>query len=408
VILSPKVNARGSTPLHFAAANGDLAIVKLLLSNNADWTLRDDSGQTPLTAALLRGHPYIVKLIQTFEQIGNDALSDNYSNANHIKIPVIRVPSRSSSSYRADGISIRSGTISISEHETLELGGKCSPIHENTADDTADVSVQHSLSTFTTVKSQQLVPSDARTSSANKHVTLQNNNSSKPSSFAARFLLGPLAASLGKTIRRWSVADSEVGVASPSPTSTESTMAIVTPSPSFPQRHLSTWSSQHDGSLNMTRNVDSGVASWDSAASIMMVDTSTSYNIIAQSTPSSPTSACLPVSTLERRSDTDPTPNRPLTPRCIPSKLSNSMLASSVDANMDVKTMASDATMTSDVTHIEMMASDASSYTPSTRSSLDWRRRLSTTTVQSRQRATTDSSESHRSSLLPSLLFRRR
>ena len=61
------VNAKGAhnkTPLHWAAGNGHKAVVELLLSHGADFTLRDHSNLTPLDRALEGKHTEIVELLQ--------------------------------------------------------------------------------------------------------------------------------------------------------------------------------------------------------------------------------------------------------------------------------------------------------------------------------------------------------
>lgn len=60
------VNAKdefGLTPLHYAARNGYLNIVKLLIENGADINAKDDFGSTILCAAAWGGHLEIVKLL---------------------------------------------------------------------------------------------------------------------------------------------------------------------------------------------------------------------------------------------------------------------------------------------------------------------------------------------------------
>ncbi|MEE9443648.1 MAG: ankyrin repeat domain-containing protein [candidate division Zixibacteria bacterium] len=56
-------NDRGSTALHFAAENGHLQIVELLLDRGADLEAIDVDGDTPLMGAAIRGHSEIFKML---------------------------------------------------------------------------------------------------------------------------------------------------------------------------------------------------------------------------------------------------------------------------------------------------------------------------------------------------------
>jgi hypothetical protein len=63
------VNTRdedGLTPLHNAAANGHLDVVKLLLEKGADPALRSNGDWTPLDIARALGHAEVVKVLETF------------------------------------------------------------------------------------------------------------------------------------------------------------------------------------------------------------------------------------------------------------------------------------------------------------------------------------------------------
>ncbi|KAG0068881.1 hypothetical protein BGZ89_003926 [Linnemannia elongata] len=57
------VGTTGSTPLHFAAANGCLAIVEILLRHGATPDLADKYGSTPYTVATARNHPDVAALL---------------------------------------------------------------------------------------------------------------------------------------------------------------------------------------------------------------------------------------------------------------------------------------------------------------------------------------------------------
>lgn len=57
------VNKTGWTPLHYAATNGHLAIISLLLENNAYIDAESPNGSTPLMMAAMYGTPAAVKLL---------------------------------------------------------------------------------------------------------------------------------------------------------------------------------------------------------------------------------------------------------------------------------------------------------------------------------------------------------
>ena len=56
---------RGHTPLHEAAFNGDVALVRLLLESGADRSLRtgDGDGETPLDIAAKHGRHEVARLL---------------------------------------------------------------------------------------------------------------------------------------------------------------------------------------------------------------------------------------------------------------------------------------------------------------------------------------------------------
>ncbi|KAF9115959.1 hypothetical protein BGX27_005651 [Mortierella sp. AM989] len=60
---SQAVGTTGSTPLHFAAANGCLTIVEILLRHGAIADLADKYGTTPYAVATSRNHPEIANLL---------------------------------------------------------------------------------------------------------------------------------------------------------------------------------------------------------------------------------------------------------------------------------------------------------------------------------------------------------
>ncbi|KAF9361285.1 hypothetical protein BGX26_004470 [Mortierella sp. AD094] len=60
---SQAVGTTGSTPLHFAAANGCLTVVEILLRHGAIADLADKYGTTPYSVAVARNHPDIANLL---------------------------------------------------------------------------------------------------------------------------------------------------------------------------------------------------------------------------------------------------------------------------------------------------------------------------------------------------------
>lgn len=58
----------GSTALHIAAGSGNSDAVKLLLNHNADTTVRNSIGLTPLQTAADNGHRKIVEKLQSYKQ----------------------------------------------------------------------------------------------------------------------------------------------------------------------------------------------------------------------------------------------------------------------------------------------------------------------------------------------------
>lgn len=57
------INKTGWTPLHYAASNGHVGIIKLLLENHAYIDAESPNGTTPLMMASLYGSPQAVKLL---------------------------------------------------------------------------------------------------------------------------------------------------------------------------------------------------------------------------------------------------------------------------------------------------------------------------------------------------------
>ena len=66
----------GRTPLSWAAENGHEAVVKLLLTRDAEADSKDENGRTPLSWAAENGHEAVVKLLITRDAKANS--KDNY------------------------------------------------------------------------------------------------------------------------------------------------------------------------------------------------------------------------------------------------------------------------------------------------------------------------------------------
>ncbi|KAF9192647.1 hypothetical protein BGZ50_008354 [Haplosporangium sp. Z 11] len=60
------VGTTGSTPLHFAAANGCLAVVDILLRHGAIVDMTDKYGSSPLSVAAARNHPEVASLLRQY------------------------------------------------------------------------------------------------------------------------------------------------------------------------------------------------------------------------------------------------------------------------------------------------------------------------------------------------------
>lgn len=59
----PDRNYGAWTPLHYAAANGQIDVVKLLLANKADINARTDWGETPFLLTAEKGHTELAELL---------------------------------------------------------------------------------------------------------------------------------------------------------------------------------------------------------------------------------------------------------------------------------------------------------------------------------------------------------
>ncbi|KAI8147889.1 hypothetical protein BJV82DRAFT_593784 [Fennellomyces sp. T-0311] len=54
-------NAEGNTPLHWAALNGQLPAVELLVKNGGDCKIKNEAGKTPIYEAQQRGHEKVAE-----------------------------------------------------------------------------------------------------------------------------------------------------------------------------------------------------------------------------------------------------------------------------------------------------------------------------------------------------------
>ena len=74
-----KADETGRTPLHYAAANGHEASVKLLIQQRRDDIDRKESnGQTPLSLAAEYGHDAVVRLLLTYDEVDVNSSPDLY------------------------------------------------------------------------------------------------------------------------------------------------------------------------------------------------------------------------------------------------------------------------------------------------------------------------------------------
>jgi len=64
--VNAKATMQGWTPLHGAAAMGRKDIAEVLLSNGANYTIRDGQGQTALKVAEMKGHSNVAQLLRQY------------------------------------------------------------------------------------------------------------------------------------------------------------------------------------------------------------------------------------------------------------------------------------------------------------------------------------------------------
>ena len=78
-----EVNLKGWTPLHYAATKGHIAMMRLLLENNAYIDAESPNGTTPLMMSAFYGTPASVKLL--WEE-GADPTPRNQSHVNALDL----------------------------------------------------------------------------------------------------------------------------------------------------------------------------------------------------------------------------------------------------------------------------------------------------------------------------------
>ena len=78
-----EVNRKGWTPLHYAATKGHIAMMRLLLENNAYIDAESPNGTTPLMMAAFYGTPLSVKLLL---EEGADPTPRNQSHVNALDL----------------------------------------------------------------------------------------------------------------------------------------------------------------------------------------------------------------------------------------------------------------------------------------------------------------------------------
>ncbi|KAI8595379.1 hypothetical protein EDD21DRAFT_391384, partial [Dissophora ornata] len=95
---SQTVGTTGSTPLHFAAANGCLAVVEMLLKYGAIVDMMDKYGSSPLSVAAARNHPEVTSRLRLFSSMQRG--DQNLTPDNEPKDPFADRRGSSESSYR--------------------------------------------------------------------------------------------------------------------------------------------------------------------------------------------------------------------------------------------------------------------------------------------------------------------
>merc|ERR1712194_670011 len=59
-------NAKGSTPLHYAAENRHAGVVATLLEEGGDASAVDSDGKTPMALAEAAGHKNVISVLKTY------------------------------------------------------------------------------------------------------------------------------------------------------------------------------------------------------------------------------------------------------------------------------------------------------------------------------------------------------
>ncbi|GAA6021699.1 hypothetical protein JCM10207_008547 [Rhodosporidiobolus poonsookiae] len=114
-VSGPSVGTAGSTPLHFAAANGHTSIAKLLLSYGADPRVAEKHGITPEMIAVQNGHVATADALRSFAPVFG--AEDPEAEYNDDEADVASLASGS-----ASGRSIRG--LSLSSAPSSKSGGK--------------------------------------------------------------------------------------------------------------------------------------------------------------------------------------------------------------------------------------------------------------------------------------------
>ncbi|CAD6570910.1 MAG: hypothetical protein TREMPRED_000061 [Tremellales sp. Tagirdzhanova-0007] len=109
---APSVGAAGSTPLHFAAANGHAPIVQILLTCGATPDKSDKNGMTPEALAEVNGHIDVIRVLRVWERLQlRDSQSQHSSQGGSPAGP---------HSERGDSMSPHTSTSQLSQDDASE------------------------------------------------------------------------------------------------------------------------------------------------------------------------------------------------------------------------------------------------------------------------------------------------